>query len=957
MTSWSKMDDVFFPEESRGSIKDVFGMLDKDVGDTLWQMSQGSRKDFEEQLVVRFEIKDLKEIRVKIFRAALDKVDFCLSQVARARIKNADDMEIDDDMVSKADSLLRVLSPQDMINRRCIKKMVNDVTDLLEFIANEKAEFPTDMIKSAAADVQLSKDLRQAVACVQKIVTSEACSEDLMSPGGISDTENDNEIREENKDDMSNMNIDGNVEDSMQGETYSCEGDSSDGDMIDRNIGQDNSDYDLIRALTGMSGENQLNSEEMANCAGIRTESIQDEICKAVHPLESTEPICPLIIVSETSPKNIIPDDTKGGKDNWGATEGRNLNLTTPLEAQTESNPEQYDSYANSDCASVSSHWLEGQDGNRVTPVRTNENESARTHRVELNSTFSVHVINPVTIVRLPSNDKTTSTADLWEHIKSTWKAGDTRVILDYDNPEQDLSMSGMEGRRPWPKKRDSGRKDDSCRECGKSASESSDWKDRVNRRVSNAENACSEKSRMMRILREEVSAEMREVTRRLDALECPRSSLFSNPQSTAQNTRFADTDLCTEPSAAEPRMRGRPSKRSTARTEHSEEMRRRAASFSGPIRNTSKQGRLKQPVPTVDPPHSNRTAPPKEQRTQAQRSNVREERRNDNPIKDWLSSAKNRSDKQENIVIRPADRPTATRSPSWADECTSDEDELETTGDGGTPTSSLYDVSRDDSQPLEISPEHHSNDDLHEIPPSGQITYSRPATCDAEADRMYALPQPRPAERIGGRNAPETSNTNAGNKNHGPKHRNKGNDANVHNDNTTQNPGVKANMSKNGTKQKTKANPGKKGKSYAKVAGEGDWLKVQSNSGKKRKFEKVSPKVSFPLKGSASTIVRDVYLQGLKVEDGQTPEDVIDSVRSYCVKNGIKPVFISIIPVKYDCTRTGCRLTIIEEDFERVLMETFWPDLITVREWTARPRDGRQNNGNEGRGQFDDDN
>ena len=140
----------------------------------------------------------------------------------------------------------------------------------------------------------------------------------------------------------------------------------------------------------------------------------------------------------------------------------------------------------------------------------------------------------------------------------------------------------------------------------------------------------------------------------------------------------------------------------------------------------------------------------------------------------------------------------------------------------------------------------------------------------------------------------------------------------------------------------------------YAKAVSDNEWKVKQS---KKRKFEKVSPKQAFPLKGSASNTVRDVYLQGLDIEDGQTDEDVIESVRSYCNKYGITPVFIRIIPVKYDCTRTGVRLTIKCEDFERVVRESFWPDLITVREWTPRNRDNRQNGNGDNHDPSDDDN
>ena len=159
---------------------------------------------------------------------------------------------------------------------------------------------------------------------------------------------------------------------------------------------------------------------------------------------------------------------------------------------------------------------------------------------------------------------------------------------------------------------------------------------------------------------------------------------------------------------------------------------------------------------------------------------------------------------------------------------------------------------------------------------------------------------------------------------------------------------------SKNTSNPKAKPSNGKKGMNYAKAVRDSDWKTMQS---KKRKFERVSPKQKFPLKGSASNTVKDVYLQGLDIEDGQDDDDVMDSVREFCNKHGITPVFVRIIPVKFDCTRTGVRLTVKIEDFERVMSDSFWPDLISVREWTPRNRDNRQNGNGDGRAPSDDDN
>ena len=65
---------------------------------------------------------------------------------------------------------------------------------------------------------------------------------------------------------------------------------------------------------------------------------------------------------------------------------------------------------------------------------------------------------------------------------------------------------------------------------------------------------------------------------------------------------------------------------------------------------------------------------------------------------------------------------------------------------------------------------------------------------------------------------------------------------------------------------------------------------------------------------------------------------------------------YIRIIPVRYDDNRAGCKLTVVYEDFERVLDEDFWPENITVREWTPRPRDNRGNDEGAGRQPSDED-
>ena len=52
--------------------------------------------------------------------------------------------------------------------------------------------------------------------------------------------------------------------------------------------------------------------------------------------------------------------------------------------------------------------------------------------------------------------------------------------------------------------------------------------------------------------------------------------------------------------------------------------------------------------------------------------------------------------------------------------------------------------------------------------------------------------------------------------------------------------------------------------------------------------------------------------------------------------------MFIKVIPVKLDPDQVGCKLAVIESDFDDVMREDFWPEFVTVRAWVYRPREGR---------------
>ena len=923
----SKMDAVFLPEESRETLKDVFEMLDPEMGDALWLMCRMERREFEEELCTKFDVKSLKEIRVKVFRAALDKVDICLSQIARARTINPDLQDIDEERVQKADALLRVLTPQDMINRRCIKKLVFDIADLLTFIAREKAEFPSGMIKTSTADPSLGDDIKDAVECIQMIVTADAES----SVSTMEKPTCDSEVEVRNETSSSTMEVSENTNVIHSDEEIF--GDDHVSDLAADERGHGDCDLGLIRALICGEDSDHSTNNPMDEVMHGQQENLFDEIAKVGRNSSSNDPICPLLIISETSPKpqaqNVPPLVEYANSENDATI--RELNLhNLSLSEQDQSH------WPNTPCARTT---------NPVEVVSSNPVPPNQSPKVSPQPS----VRRSVTVIEsLPANDKSTSTADLWEHVIAESNSGCIYPEPYYRFISYDPMMSGNNA---WAKKRhDPSRRDGACNECGKKYDELNEWKGDVARRVDNAVDTSTENTRKMSAFESEVKVELREMRRRMDLIDSVRGMSISGARPSSAIPIRA-REMVEEEAGA----RGRPARRTGQLRNANEDQRRRAASFSGPIRSTSRSGRQKKVVIQDDPAPQICDAPPREQRERNRPSNKRAERPRENPIRDWLSSANQQPSKPASCNKQIVGEAEGLKSPSWADECGSDDDETGTSYASCSPAISTYDIDDD------VTPERqHSVDcdevvDVYQLPPSGQVSSRRLPSNDAEADAAYSLPRVNGAER---NEKGQKLSQRRGNDNTRPQKDNrtksKGNNVHENQGNNAQGTKPRNVSSKNTTTQKAKPDTGKKGMSYAKAVTENDWKVKQS---KKRKFEKVSPRLSFPLKGSVSNTVRDVYLQGLDIEDGQNDDDVVDSVREYCNKHGITPVYIRIIPVKFDCTRTGVRLTVKSDDFERVINESFWPDLITVREWTQRNRDNRQNDNGNGRDASDDDN
>ena len=421
---------------------------------------------------------------------------------------------------------------------------------------------------------------------------------------------------------------------------------------------------------------------------------------------------------------------------------------------------------------------------------------------------------------------------------------------------------------------------------------------------------------RKLKLENEEMAQELRDVKRRLRDVSNKRSTAMTG----TRHEREADGPAPREVTSSTSRGENAPNYevRSNAKQHGA---RQRAATFSGQAHKGGARPKVRQHGGNDMQQSSGCDQQPKpqrvgERRTRAQQCRQgggdRDSNSRDNPIRTWLASKKDGNPVDSTPVAKQCSS-VVMRSPSWVDDESEDDDDISTSAASTpTPAVNLVQACDDDSptqhpaSPDDIAISRNGVDDVYLLPPSGQVSepnnrYRR----KGDADGATGAGQPGGRAKSRGKSGPNIPNAQRGAK--------------------TEKPSV----------SKSTGSKGGKGASYAKMVTKNGWTTVQ----KKRKFESVSPKVGFPLRGIPTTVNRNVYLQGLDMSEGQCAEDMADSIRAYLRERGVIAIFIRIIPVRNDSTRTGCKLTIKEEDFERVIQDDFWPDDVTVREWTPRVR------------------
>ena len=165
LTSLTKMAADFSSEIDSGVIMEILSSVDPEIRDILCQIDRLTTSEITEKLAERFDTKILLKTREALFRAAMDKIDLCLSQVAKARDENLHEMTEDEEaMIAKAEQLLRGLTPKDMIQRKCLKKLIGDIMDIMTFTGGSEKEFPVRMLRPSTTFMRETNSHESSIA-------------------------------------------------------------------------------------------------------------------------------------------------------------------------------------------------------------------------------------------------------------------------------------------------------------------------------------------------------------------------------------------------------------------------------------------------------------------------------------------------------------------------------------------------------------------------------------------------------------------------------------------------------------------------------------------------------------------------------------------------------------------------------------------------------------------------
>ena len=133
---------------------------------------------------------------------------------------------------------------------------------------------------------------------------------------------------------------------------------------------------------------------------------------------------------------------------------------------------------------------------------------------------------------------------------------------------------------------------------------------------------------------------------------------------------------------------------------------------------------------------------------------------------------------------------------------------------------------------------------------------------------------------------------------------------------------------------------------SYLDVAGRYDW-----ESENKRRRRSGSGDHVPPIYGVKYTPQRDIFVRDLALATCSSPEDLETRVKNHCRLRGVVISFVKAFPIKSNCSKANCKITVNLEDVSNVLSETFWPQYVSARPWRLNPPNSAANEGIDNRG------
>ena len=114
------------------------------------------------------------------------------------------------------------------------------------------------------------------------------------------------------------------------------------------------------------------------------------------------------------------------------------------------------------------------------------------------------------------------------------------------------------------------------------------------------------------------------------------------------------------------------------------------------------------------------------------------------------------------------------------------------------------------------------------------------------------------------------------------------------------------------------------------------DW---NTAKGKNKRRSRLGNKRIPELKSAAEVSLMEVYIQELDCSTCRGSREFEEMVLAYCKRRDLKAVDACTIPVKNSRTKSGCKLTVHEADYDTAMRRDFWPRGCSVRPWNSRPR------------------